>query len=132
MSQALTLKARLFPLRGRSGQRPRGQRLSPGKSIQMVEDLLDHPRVVDADNDLHPPPTAPIALDVNPEYALQTLRPGHGGTALRCRLHRVRTAAPGAAAWSHRRAQTAVGCKYALETDEIRIRFRNERNQARD
>jgi len=41
----------------------------------MLEDLLDHRRVFDTGNDLHPPTTVPAGLDVDPEYALQTLRP---------------------------------------------------------
>ena len=42
--------------------------------IQMVEDLSDHPRVFNTGNDLHPPATAPAGLDVDPKYALETLR----------------------------------------------------------
>ena len=45
----------------------------PGKSIQMVEDLSDHPRVFDAGDDPDGASACPAGLDVDPEYALQTL-----------------------------------------------------------
>ncbi len=48
----------------------------------------------------------------------------HGRTVLRCGLDRVPTAAPGAAAWGHLSAQTAAGCKYAMEARENHPRFR--------
>ena len=73
MPSALILKARQFPLRGRSGQRPEGQRRLHGTSVQMLEGLLDHRRVFDTGNDLHPPTTVPAGLDVDPEHALETL-----------------------------------------------------------
>jgi len=41
-----------------------------GTSVQMLEDLLDHRRVFDTGNDLHPPTTAPAGFYVDSEYAL--------------------------------------------------------------
>ena len=56
----------------------------------------------------------------------------HERTALRCGFDPVPTAAPSAAAWGYPRAQTAVGCKYAMEAREVHPRFRNGGCQARD
>jgi hypothetical protein len=94
----------------------------------MVEDLLDNPWVFDTGDDLHPPTTVPASLYVDPEDALQTLRPRQGGTALRCCLDRAFTAVPGTV-WGHLGVQTAVGREHPVEAREVDPRFRNKRCQ---
>ena len=42
--------------------------------VEMRQEALDHRRVVDAGNDLHNPATGFAGLDIDLEYALQTLR----------------------------------------------------------
>ena len=54
----------------------------------------------------------------------------HERTALRCGFDPVPTAAPSAAARGHLRAQTAVGCKHAMEARQVHPRFRNLRNRS--
>lgn len=98
----------------------------------MFEDPLDDHRVFDTGNDFHAPTTVPAGLYVDPEYALQTPGPGHGGVSLRRRLARVPMRVPGAAARCHQRPQTAIGREYPVEAREVHTRFWYERRQARD
>ncbi len=77
MLEALILKARQFTLWWRSGLRPENQRLLPGTSIQMVEDLLDDHRVFNTGSDVHAPTTVPAGLKIGSEGSLhrkQTLK----------------------------------------------------------
>ncbi len=78
------------------------------------------------------PAAVPAGLYIDPEYALQTLRPDHGSMLLRCRLDRVPAREPGATARRHLCPQTAIGREYPVKAREVYSRFRNEGCQARD
>ena len=91
----------------------------------MVEGPFDDRRIFNTGNNLHAPATVSAGFHVDPEYALQTLRPGHGGTALRCCLERLATAVPSVVARRDLRAQTAVGREYPVRAREVHAWFWN-------
>ncbi len=71
----------------------------------------------------HRPTTMPRGLYVDPEYALETLRPGHGGMALRCCLDRIPARQPGAAARRHlgrRKSEGFAKLTVAATLDRVR------------
>ena len=54
--------------------------------LQVLKDLLDHPRIFDAGNDLHGPAAGRTGLNVDAKDAFQALCPGHGRAAFGRRL----------------------------------------------
>jgi hypothetical protein len=62
--------------------RPGGGRLA----IQVGQDSLNHRRIFNASNDFDLPGAALTGLDIDVEYSLQSLHPGHRRVALSGRL----------------------------------------------
>lgn len=92
----------------------------------VVEDPGDHLGVFDAGN--HPELAAAhrARLDVDGEYAFQSLRPGHGSEGF------VRLLLVGFAFWYDGLAVLAVRGEYAVETGEVEPWTRNQGREARD
>ncbi len=65
------------PLRLRSARRPPGRVLHGSFPIQVGEDFLDDIGILYARDDPHRSAASRAGLNVDPEYPLEALRPGH-------------------------------------------------------
>lgn len=100
----------------------------------MLQYLPDDFRVFYAGNDAHGALTLLTRADVDVEYPLQPLGPGHGGMALgRCLVIRVVFVliAPFATSrWSDQGPVFAVGSEHAMEAGEIHSWFGHQGGQS--
>jgi len=108
-----------------------------GLSLQVIEDLLDQHRVFDAGNDLDGAAAFTTGLDVDIEYTLQSLRPGHRCPALSGRLVRCFIGHSGFVALASPRGRyhctvLAVRREHAMKASQIDAGLRHQRRQSGD
>lgn len=106
--------------------------------LEVVEDLVDDHRVLDAGNHLHRPLALFAFGNVDVEDALQASGPGHGGPLLqRCaflgrKVHGTDLACPLATfGRGDRYTVVAVGGEHAVEAGQVHSRFGHQRRQLR-
>jgi len=106
-------------------------------ALKVPQDLFDHHRLFNAGGDLNVAAAVLAGLDVDIEYALQALRPGHRCSAFdRCwavrRMCRTGLVALTALGRRHLCAMRAVGGKHAVESSQINPRLRHQRDESGD
>ncbi len=91
--------------------------------LEMRQDALDHGGVFDAGDDLHLSATGLAGLDIDLEYALQTLRPCHCRMAGRWWVVQARGLTRPAAGRGHLLVQMMVGGEYAVIAGKVDARI---------
>ena len=92
---------------------------------QVFQNLPDYRRVFDAGDDLHRPPALLAGFDVDVEYPLQALGPGHGGVAfgrrsvIRMESVHVLVASPAPPRWRDGGTVSAVGSEHPMKSRQV-------------
>ena len=101
-----------------------GERLRGSLAFEMFEDLFDHHRIFDTGDHLYRTATGRAGLDIDIEYTLQTLGPGHGSTTLgrssllfSVFILLLFSLAP--LGWRHQGPMSAVRGKHAMKTCQV-------------
>ena len=103
----------------------------------MIENLADDDGIFNAGDDLHGATAGRTGGDVDVEYPLEGLCPGHGPVALdrgsvRCLLGSFGLASLTTSGRSNQCPVFTVGCEYAMKSGEVGAGFRYQGGEAGD